>query len=510
MAISATCPNCSARLQLDDAHAGKRIGCPKCKTAFAAPMATAARARASADALVVACPKCAHKVKTSPKAVGKQIRCEQCQTMFAAPGPDAAPAPAAPPAAAEPTEKATPASETTAKGDPPPAAKSKRKSLLTLGIFGTLGAAAFCLLCSCVVGIISWFSFRNEPFHETPRAFRSGTMTKLQRLDNTEGPRSPIRTVLSGKHKLVFFMSEKEGIQVYDFAAKKWLEAHPAQPNAEYVDMDIAPSQDFVFASDRATEKAAEGITKHLVHRFDLANRKWEVCASPVTSVDVYSEKRINAQYVRRTKTGTREFHREPLRIQAIADNRLFAVVQGGIALWKWQPGTAMSEQTHQRTGNINFRDLEYEPRTARVFHEGGLNKAPPVGFKSISGTWIFNGSTSCTPEEQQKLTDGFGQNLHMMRFVLSSDGKRLYRGCAQMAADEPNKLVRAYRPLINAASDDLAFAEREYYNAATGEKAGEYGHNATLAAVSIDGAYFAAFDAADKKVYVYAIEGQK
>jgi DNA-directed RNA polymerase subunit RPC12/RpoP len=112
MAIKFKCTNCQAALSVkDDKLAGRKIGCPKCKTLVVIPQPTAATAAAPdedmealalsalaepkpdpgtaqpTDLMEFECPQCGEQVKMARELAGKNAPCPECSRIIRVPMP---------------------------------------------------------------------------------------------------------------------------------------------------------------------------------------------------------------------------------------------------------------------------------------------------------------------------------------------------------------------------------------------------------------------------------------
>ena len=84
MPITATCPSCSQKLQVDDQYAGKQVRCPgqSCAVLFCIPVHTQNVPGLSSDqgATVIhfQCPTCENSLEAHPEESGNMIDCPKC------------------------------------------------------------------------------------------------------------------------------------------------------------------------------------------------------------------------------------------------------------------------------------------------------------------------------------------------------------------------------------------------------------------------------------------------
>jgi hypothetical protein len=95
--IIATCPQCNAQLAVGGENAGKRIRCPKCQSAVQVPggevatpsppveVETAPASGSTADRITATCPNCNAKLAVGVEKSGMQLHCPKCQAVVQVP-----------------------------------------------------------------------------------------------------------------------------------------------------------------------------------------------------------------------------------------------------------------------------------------------------------------------------------------------------------------------------------------------------------------------------------------
>lgn len=284
------------------------------------------------------------------------------------------------------------------------------------------------------------------PFTEPPNPYKPGTQTKLRFLKSVElpavvqppKPKTPFpnlapwsytRLVHSPKHGLLFALTEKS-IWTYDLKADKALPART--PRLMFSDMSLSPDQSVLFAAEYGGSlTGGTPIGQHQVHRFDLASRRWEARKAPKI-----------AHHIEAVDAG---------RILLLEHDQWVDVT-----LNKWEEdGIGVREIARARSGR--FGDIEYDPRTGRVFHGG-----EEVTLCRLAGNTLI-----ADPGKHGR-HPGYGP------IVLSQDGSRVFFGKAQLAAADGKPLETMIED-IYAASRDIAFGRSAYYRATTGSKLGEF-----------------------------------
>lgn len=292
-------------------------------------------------------------------------------------------------------------------------------------------------------------------FTEPANPYKPGTQTKLMALRSVELPKiagaTPSKNtfppppfhgitklVYSPKHELLFGLSGKS-VWTYDLKAGKELPAQTAKES--FSDLSLSPDQSVLFVADYGGERTGYGdpLKPHWVHRFDIAARKWEARKAPKIA------------------------H----RIEAVDDGRVLLLEHDQwveLTLNKWEEdGVGIRELSRSHSGY--YGDIEYDPRTGRIFHGGYGSSSQEVIVLKVEGNKL----------KSEKNTGSYGtaQGGGPTTF-LSQDGSRLFYGKVQLNGADLKKMETMVEP-IYAASRDIAFGASAYYRVSTGSKLGEF-----------------------------------
>lgn len=344
------------------------------------------------------------------------------------------------------------------------------------------------------------------PFEEPVNPYKPGTQTRLRELGSIALPAKPVilavawgddpsvhpQLAYSSKHQLLF-VRDNAKVWVYDVAAQKPLGAQLA--TTIFTDMSLAPDQSALFVVDIGEWGGGDDRGMPLkptrVHRFDLQTRAWAD---------------------RRATTQAGETAR---RIEAVDEARFVLLeheqwVQ--TALYRWE-ADGCRVRGLSRGGRGYEGDIEYDPRTGRVYHGSDWS------HNHLCVNVIKGDELTCLAETNP---DATGSPV-----VLSRDGSRLYYRGVQLDVARTDRVLRAFPAVIYAASRDIAFGPQEYYAAATGERLGTFGFTTSLTktffpdrdklishppaiAVSPDGMSVWVIDRDDNVARQFAIEGEK
>lgn len=341
------------------------------------------------------------------------------------------------------------------------------------------------------------------PFDEPPNPFPAGTQTKLRELASVKlpavgpppkdawrgNPNEYAQLVFAPKHKLLFVRSGA-AVTVFDAATGKALATQ--KPAHVFFDMSLSPDQSALFAADYGGENTGYGtpLKPHRVHRFDLGARTWEDRTAPKIAA----------------------------RIEAIDALRVLLLEQDqwvSVSLNKWETdGVGIRELS--RTGSDYNGDIEYDPRTGRIYHGNRGISSPRISVRAVDGDKLKTLGDTGSYGSASK--GGGGGSV-----VLSQDGSRLYYGPLQVDAADVGKNLEKFPELIHAASRDIAFGPKAYYRATTGSKLGEWefktvagdrndprGGPPPVMAVSPDGMSVWVIDRDANTARQFAIEGGK
>jgi hypothetical protein len=494
------------------------------------------------------CPTCRtpHKGSVEP---GSKLVCGECMEEFVAGSskaagalsledqrpapavPVAAPAPAAERPRASTTSKTTGAPRSTGRAVPRPQARERdedgdgdeaprreRSNGSHAVAFVALGAVLV-LLAVCIGGGIWLFNRANEArereqaaranviakakndaanpapplpiaappaFGEPPNPYKAGTQIKLREVRAVPMPElraapdggrpgnspAPIyqQIVHSPKHKLLF-VSTPHKVSVYDLAADKTIGTREAKDL--FTDMSLAPDQGALFVADYGGTRVGYGtpIKPSHVHRFDPVARRWEDRQAPKIAY------RIEAV--------------DPFRVLLLEQDQRVSVT-----LNKWETDGAGVRELARTESNFHG-DMEYDPRTGRIYHGNSGSSSHEISVRVLEGNTIGHVQTTATSGAANK-----GGSV-----VLSQDGSRFYYGSLQVNAADVTKNLQTFPEIIFAASRDVAFGSPTYYHAATGSKLGAFPFRPAAITVSPDGASVWVIDGGKNVARQFALE---
>jgi hypothetical protein len=169
------------------------------------------------------------------------------------------------------------------------------------------------------------------------------------------------------------------------------------------------------------------------------------------------------------------------------------------VALNDWNRGVSNITEL-SRTGSNYAGDIEFDPKTGRIYHGNSGISSPEIHVTRLEGNTVKPGEDSGTYGTAKQ---GGGS------VTLSVDGSRFYYGKLQVEALDIKHNLRMFPEVIVAASRDLAFGKNAYYHAETGLQVGQLGFETTAYAISRDGRFLWAFNPSTTTVHQYAIEGE-
>ncbi len=139
--------------------------------------------------------------------------------------------------------------------------------------------------------------------------------------------------------------------------------------------------------------------------------------------------------------------------------------------------------------------DIAYDYNTGRMIHgNSGLSSQEIYAIKWIGSKIVFQEDSGCYGTSQ-----GYGGTT-----VLSTDGRSYYYGKLQVDALNVAFNKRIFPELIYAANSKYAFGNGKYYDAASGDLAGNLGVTSTIFALDKGSNDFWAFDASSHKLLRY------
>jgi hypothetical protein len=294
----------------------------------------------------------------------------------------------------------------------------------------------------------------------------------LRELRTVASPGQPAQLVFSPKHHLLFVRGD-QSVWVVDEATEKVLAEQKS--THKFTDISLSPDESSLFVADYGGTKIGYGqpLKTSYVHQFDLTARKWAQAQAPQIAY----------------------------RVEAVAADRFLLLEQDQsvkLTLNRWAGGQVLEEL---RLGCDYAGDIEYDPRNGNIYHGRSGLSICRVSLLQLDGDSIDWVRVS---QEFQRYAGADSST------VLSSDGRYIYYGPLQLkTADFKTDSLR-FPEVIWAASRDLAFAERQYYQAQTGRVIGALNFKGRAHTVSRDGMFFWTFNPTENTLHQYALEEAK
>jgi hypothetical protein len=313
------------------------------------------------------------------------------------------------------------------------------------------------------------------PFAEPVNSFKAGTQTRLREVRTVPAPGNAVQLAFSPKHQLVFLRNSDSGVWVVDVKENKSLGMQMA--HSKFTDMSLAPDESCLYVADYGGTNVGYGTAREPshVHRYDLATRKWEKRAAPKIA-----------------------FH-----IETVDASRFLLLEQDqwvAASLNRWEADDAKVTEL-ARIGSDYYGDFDYDPRTGRVYHGNSGSSSHQISVYRVDhDKLVAVGNTGMYGTAQK----GGGTA------TLSVDGSRFYYGALQVEALDVKRNIHTFPEPIVAASRDLAFGEKAYYNAETGARVDSLGFATKAYALSRDSQVLWAYNAKDNALHQYALEGEK
>jgi predicted Zn finger-like uncharacterized protein len=314
------------------------------------------------------------------------------------------------------------------------------------------------------------------PFQEPPNPYRAGSQTKLRPTRTLPAADPPVQLVYSPKHELLFRHDGKKALCVTDVKAGKDIDTRSAVE--DFSDLHLSPDQSALYVADygRTNIGYATPMRPSHVHRYDLAARKWERRQAPKIA----------------------------FRIEVVDPWRFLLLEQDqwvSATVNRWEQGQDRLTEL-SRVGSNYAGDIEYDPRTGRMYHGNSGISSPEIHVFRLAGNKLQPVAETGTYGTASKAGGGGSA-------VLASDGSCFYYGKLQVDANDVKNNRRNFLEVILAASRDLAFGEKGYYNAHTGEKVADVGFATRVQAVSPDGMFVWVYNPTSRQLHQFAIEGQ-
>ena len=468
MAVKCTCPHCKAPLNVQDQHVGKSVRCPKCQQVFqvTAPPVKPVVPPVVYEAELVE-PGPVEPARTEPSAIRKEMT--NAGSVWDQ---------AMQPAQARRGQRHRQRS---------PEPSGSPVAWIIIGVVGgifLLGGLTLAgtLLLSLYIGPRSAVTTTEKTkgpvnprpladFKEPNKPFRPGTMVNLREAKSFKAPGNVVQMVFSAKHDLLFLRNSGSGIWVVDTTTGKNL---GMQASVEkFSDLSLAPNESCLYAADYGRERVGYGtpINRHWVHRYDLRARRWEKRQAPKIAY----------------------------RIEAVDDERFILLERDQwveATLNHWNEGAKTVTEVHRARSDY-YGDIEYDPRTGRMYHGNSGSSSPEIHVLRVVGEKL-------SPDGETKSYGSASKGGGTA--VLSTDGMRFYYGPLQVEAMHVTNNTNQFPERIHAAADDLAFGEKAYYDSHTGRQRGKLPFATKVYGLSKDGLSLWAFDPDAAVLHMYAI----
>lgn len=293
--------------------------------------------------------------------------------------------------------------------------------------------------------------------------------TGLDRGASFKSPGSAHKMVYSSKYNLLFLMNAGSAIKVVDLTTRVAIQTRLA--TAEFSDIDLSPSGNYLFASDYGGEVTgySEPANPSYVHRYNLATRSWE---------------------------GPSTINEAAWRLEAVDDSR-FITLQGDqwVDMQLWRFGQSASTRLSD-SGADYSGDIEYDHRTGRIFHgNSGISSAEVHVFK-LTGDTITTAEATPTYGELGGYSNGV--------VVLSTDGSSFYYGDAQLESLDVTNITHRFPADIMGADANIAVTSSAIFNAQTGVQIMSLGISDALIAMDPNGGSFYAYSAKKDQIYYF------
>lgn len=246
----------------------------------------------------------------------------------------------------------------------------------------------------------------------------------------------------------LLFARKNTTIDVYDGTTGRLIDTRVA--STAFSDMDLTPDGRYLFAADYGGEATGYGtpLRQHYAVRYDLQTRTWEQRPTRIVwKIEAISTDRYIAQ-------------EHDQWVDAILNNF-----------------TTAAELS--RSSVNYYGDIEFDPRTGRLYHGNSGLSSPEIDVLKVSGdslSYVAN-------------TGGYGTAQYGGgSSVLSSDGRFFYYGALQVEAADVRHNLHTMPEIIRAASGLVAFGTNGYYDAQTGDELGRYGFSGAAPFVTDDG----------------------
>jgi Ca2+-binding RTX toxin-like protein len=291
----------------------------------------------------------------------------------------------------------------------------------------------------------------------------------MDRAGELAAPGAARKMVYSQKYNLLFLLNSGSAVRVVDLRTGIAISTRLA--SNEFTDIDLSPSGDYLFAADFGGEDIGYGSpsTPSRIQRYNLRTRSWE---------------------------GPKDASGVVYRIEAVDDQRVVTLSSD-----QWTTIQLLRFDATQVTRLANISgdysgDIEYDPRTGRIFQgNSGISSSEVHVYRVVGNTLT---SAEATPTYGPLGEYGYGLT------TLATDGSVVYYGEAQLESLDVTNIMRTFSEDIVAASGDLAISQSKVFDAATGNLKLNLGITDAVIGLSPTSDTFYAYSPAADKLYLF------
>ncbi len=293
-------------------------------------------------------------------------------------------------------------------------------------------------------------------FRRVPgREWRPGAPTLVSQSDSFAIPSESSavsQMAFSNQYDLMFVRDGTQDIRVFNVATKSQISI--LDPNTAFTDITISPSGAYLYAADYGGTNIGYGTPSGIsyVDRFDMVTDTWTSAPAPAIAYE----------------------------IKAVNDQQVLLQQQNQwiyITLNNYSPGSMTQLAS---AGTFYYGDMQYDPKTGRVYHGDSGSTSNEIEVMTVSGSSLnYTQDTGVYGSAQ----NGGGTS------VLSTDGADFYYGSLQVAASNVTQNLNTFPEPIYSANRNFAFGNGDYYYPATATLAGSFSYATTVYAEGPNGA---------------------
>ncbi|MBI1396765.1 MAG: hypothetical protein GC151_12350 [Betaproteobacteria bacterium] len=281
-------------------------------------------------------------------------------------------------------------------------------------------------------------------------------------LGNFASPGNVEQMLYSSEYKRLILRNSGSAVRVVDLTTGAI--SSPFLANYSFNDIDLTPDGRYVFAADYGGENIGYSTPSniHYVHRLDLLTGTWETKKTPAIAghVEAISGDRFVLSSLDQWTTFTM--------------NEWGTTNVAPIVSTSSYGGSTGYFSTSAYAG-----DIEYDSSTGRILHGNSGLSSQEVAAYRINGNDFFAQESTGTYGTAQ----GYGGSV-----VLSQDQQSLYYGALKVEALDVTNTLQVFPEAIFAATGDVAFGSRFYYDAVTGLPIDDLGFSTQVYAIGDSG----------------------